>query len=411
MNTEDASTALCVKSAILHPKGILGRWTDDCSQNRRPPSASKWGRGGKGKDKGGRMNASREKNPSAFFVSAIPDLRLLTINLFPSRGAEERRSLTISLSFDIILITWNDMKTKIKDFLDTLDRSPRTISAYRFALNRFMQIVGEDAELSLDAYKKFLVAIKSKSPSTKGIFGTAVRQFYAFHKACNPYELKDATKHYTRNQGKRITNFNREAVEKVIVYCEALNMGASASLSANLEALRDRAFVLTLVDTGLRISEACALKRGDIDWMEGRAIIIGKGDKQAVIRFSTRSLEALKAYLHARAVVDPNSRIPLGSQPLFARHDIRAGKKIRPITTGGMWKAIKSRIEEAGVGRNEVRIHDFRHYFVTMTYLAKGNLKLSQELARHESITTTNRYAHFGSEADKAYDEIFNKKK
>jgi site-specific recombinase XerD len=74
-----------------------------------------------------------------------------------------------------------------------------------------------------------------------------------------------------------------------------------------------------------------------------------------------------------------------------------------------MWKAIKDRITEAGVDRHMVRIHDFRHYFVTMTYLAKGNLKLSQELARHESISTTNRYAHFGSEADIAYDEIFNK--
>jgi site-specific recombinase XerD len=67
-------------------------------------------------------------------------------------------------------------------------------------------------------------------------------------------------------------------------------------------------------------------------------------------------------------------------------------------------------IEDAGLERSAVRIHDFRHYFVTMTYLAKGNLKLSQELARHESINTTNRYAHFGSETDVAYDEIFNRK-
>src|SRR5688500_31010 len=294
------------------------------------------------------------------------------------------------------------MKTQINDFLDTLDRSPKTIFAYRNALEQFIKAVGEDAEMNIESYTAFLKAIKSKSPSTKGIYTTAVRQLYAFCKAGNSDELKEATKHYTRNQGKRIVNFNREAVEKVIEFC--------SSLSGDLEALRDRAFVLTLVDTGLRISEACALKRSDIDWLEGRAIIIGKGDKQAVIRFSNRSIEALKVYLHARASVEPNSRIPLGSQPIFARHDIRASKKIRPITPGGMWKAIKSRIEEAGVERSAVRIHDFRHYFVTMTFLAKGNLKLSQELARHESISTTNRYAHFGGEADVAYDEIFNKR-
>jgi site-specific recombinase XerD len=303
-----------------------------------------------------------------------------------------------------------ELKTEIKRFLDTLDRSPRTVFTYKNALEQFVYAVGEkDVELNTEMYVKFLTKLKSKSPSTQRVYTTAVRKLYAFCKSGNMAELREATEHSTRKQGKRIVNFNREAVEKVIAHCEVLS--GSDSSRVTLEALRDRAFVLTLVDTGLRISEACALKRSDIDWMEQRAIIIGKGDKQAVIRFSNRSVEALKAYLYARATIDPNSRIPLGSQPLFARHDIRASKKVRPITAGGMWKAIKSRIEEAGVGRNEVRIHDFRHYFVTMTYLAKGDLKLSQELARHESISTTNRYAHLGSETDKAYDEIFNKRK
>lgn len=296
-----------------------------------------------------------------------------------------------------------ELKTEIKRFLDTLDRSPRTVFTYKNALEQFVYAVGEeDVELNTETYIAFLATLKSKSPSTQRVYTTAVRKFYTFCKSGNMVELKEATQHSTRKQGKRIVNFNREAVEKVITHC--------STLDGSLEALRDRAFVLTLVDTGLRISEACALKRSDLDWLEQRAIIIGKGDKQAVIRFSNRSVEALKAYLHARAGVDPNSRIPLGSQPLFARHDIRASKKVRPITSGGMWKAIKLRIEEAGVERSAVRIHDFRHYFVTMTYLAKGNLKLSQELARHESISTTNRYAHLGSEADTAYDEIFNKK-
>jgi site-specific recombinase XerD len=310
------------------------------------------------------------------------------------------------------------MESKIKAFLDTLDRSPRTIFAYRNALNQFISVAGEDAELNLATYIKFLNSIKSKAPATKRVYTTAVRKFYAFHKSWNADELKEATEHYTRLQGKRIVNFNREAVEKVITYCESLRADAESSPRENLEALRDRAFVLTLADTGLRISEACALKRGDIDWLEQRSIIIGKGDKQAVVYYSNRCIEALKAYLHARASVEPNSRTPLGSQPLFARHDIRASKKIRPISAGGMWKAIKGariqgikgRIEEAGVDRSLVRIHDFRHYFVTMTYLAKGNLKLSQELARHESINTTNRYAHFNTETAKAYDEIFNKR-
>lgn len=302
------------------------------------------------------------------------------------------------------------MTIQIDEFLSSLNRKKTTIVTYRYALRRFVEVVGVNAELNTETYIKFLKSIKNLSPSTNRIWRTAVLKFYAFCKAGNWAELEEATEHYTRKPGKRIVNFNREAVEKVVAYCELLNSSSSDSLGSRLETLRDRAFVLTLVDTGLRISEACSLKRGDIDWLEQRAIIIGKGDKQAVVRFSNRSIQALKTYLHARSAVDPNSRIPLTSQPLFARHDIRASKKIRPITPGGMWKAIKDRMTEASVDRHTVRIHDFRHYFVTMTYLAKGNLKLSQELARHENIATTNRYAHFGSETDVAYDEIFNKR-
>ena len=302
------------------------------------------------------------------------------------------------------------MKTEINRFLNTLDRSPQTIFAYRNGLAQFVKAVGEDAELNTETYAKFLISLKDKSASTQRVYLTAVLKFYAFCKTGNWAELKEVTEQYRRRSGKRIVRFNREAVEKVIEYCSQLN--------GELPALRDRAFVLTLADTGLRISEACALKRGDIDWQEARAIIVGKGDKQAVIRFSNRSIQALREYHTACASIEPNTRLPLKSQPVFARHDIRASRKIRPISASGMWTAIKGdpkqgitgRIEEAGVDRNLVRIHDFRHYFVTMTYLARGNLKLSQELARHESISTTTRYAHFGGEADIAYDEIFNKK-
>ena len=303
------------------------------------------------------------------------------------------------------------MQAQIHHFLDTLDLSQNTISAYRYGLQRFISIVGEDAPLNVETYETFLIAIKEFSPSTKQIWRSAVLGLYTFCKSRDLAEIKGITKHYTRKQGKRMVNFDREAIEKVIEYC--------SNLSGDLPALRDRAFVLTLADTGLRISEACALKRGDIDWMEARAVIIGKGDKQAVIRFSNRSIQAMRDYHTACASIEPNTRIPLRSQPVFLRHDIRASKKLKPISASGMWtaikgdpkQAIKGRIEEAGVDRSLVRIHDFRHYFVTMTYLAKRDIKLSQELARHSSIDTTNRYTHFGGEADVAYDEIFNKRK
>ncbi len=301
------------------------------------------------------------------------------------------------------------MRDQIEHFLSTLQRSPRTIATYRNALEQFIQIVGEDAPLNTETYIRFLRAIQDRSPATQLVYRTAVKRFFAFLRVGNWMELKEASEHYSRRQGKRIVHFDREAIEKIITSYEQVPLELSDVLD-RLTLLRDRAFILTLADTGLRISEACALHRGDIDWNEGRAIIIGKGDKQAVVRFSRRALNALRDYLQERDHHYPPARVPLASQPLFARHDRRASKRLRPITVGAMWKAIKRRMGEVGIDPHRVRIHDFRHYFVTLTYLAKGNLKLSQELARHESISTTSRYAHFSGELDQAYDEIFNQK-
>ena len=135
-------------------------------------------------------------------------------------------------------------------------------------------------------------------------------------------------------------------------------------------------------------------------------MVTGKGEKTAVVRLSKRSLAALKAYLLERQGYAWETGKPLGSTPLFIQH----GKvhTIKQMTTDGMRKSLKLRMMEAGVN---VRVHDFRHYFVTMVMLSSnGNLKLAQELARHESVQTTQRYAHFAnSDLDENYNVIFNK--
>ena len=177
-----------------------------------------------------------------------------------------------------------------------------------------------------------------------------------------------------------------------------------------LRALRDRAFLLTLADTGLRVHEACDLRRGDVDRNEGRAVIIGKGDKQAVVRFSSRALRTLRDYLSARSQLDGASNRPLTALPLFARHDKGAGKKVKPISTATGRNIVKDRVRQA-LGDDAVGTitpHSFRHYFVTTVLRASGNLKLAQELARHSNIQVTQRYAHLSDdELDKGYYDIF----
>jgi integrase/recombinase XerC len=164
----------------------------------------------------------------------------------------------------------------------------------------------------------------------------------------------------------------------------------------------------------LRVHEACELRRGDIDWNEGRATVIGKGNREAVVRFSARALAALKDYLAARAKLDGASGRALTALPLFARHDKGAGKKTKPITTATGRNIVTQRVGEAlgtdAVG--SITPHSFRHYFVTTVLRASGNLKLAQELARHKNIAITQRYAHLNDdELDQGYWEIFNDQK
>jgi integrase/recombinase XerC len=109
-------------------------------------------------------------------------------------------------------------------------------------------------------------------------------------------------------------------------------------------------------------------------------------------------------------VLDGASGKPLTTLPLFARHDLGAGKKIKPITTATGRNIVAQRVRESLGAEAEGTItpHSFRHYFVTTVLQGSGNLKLAQELARHKNIAVTQRYAHLSDdELDKGYEEVF----
>ena len=313
-------------------------------------------------------------------------------------------------------------------YLDTirLSRSEHTASTYRNALNSFRATLANHgypvkgtqiAEISEDAIAWFAADLKAYSPATERLYLTAVSGYYEYLVAERLVDLNLPRVHLlirqrARRPGVRLPQFPRNDIETVIEYAKNIDLTIYDNEHLKLQALRDRAFLLTLADTGLRVHEACKLRRGDIDWNEGQAIITGKGNKQAVIRFSDRSLKVLKEYLNARATLDGASGRPLTSLPLFARHDRRAGKKVKPITTRTGQNIINQRVKEA-LGKDAVGTitpHSFRHYFVTTVLLASGNLKLAQELARHSNIAITQRYAHLSNdELDRGYHEIFNK--
>jgi integrase/recombinase XerC len=309
-------------------------------------------------------------------------------------------------------------------------RLKNTAITYTKAMKSFLSMLTENnldpeaspaANLTEDVLADYAIYLKDYAPATERLYIQAAQGFYKFLAAerladINLPRLELLLKQRVRRTGIRLPQFPAKDIERVLEFVTTLeNLSTQTEDTQNdkLRALRDRAFLLTLADTGLRVHEACALRRGDIDWNEGRAVIIGKGDKQAVVRFSTRSLQALRDYLSQRASLDGRSGKPLSSLPLFARHDKGAGKKVKPITTTTGRNIVDERVKQAlGESANgNITPHSFRHYFVTTVLRGSGNLKLAQELARHANIQVTQRYAHLSDdELDKGYYEIFEKK-
>ncbi len=317
------------------------------------------------------------------------------------------------------------VKAAICDFLENvrLARSRNTYTTYAFAMRSFEQMLRERrfdlaspcSYLAEDAIAWFAVKLKTQSPATEQVYLQAATSFYKYLAAEGLSDVNLARAELLRRQrgrrpGIRLPQFPASEIQQVLSYVSDEAFLLRDADVERLRAMRDRAFLLTLADTGLRVHEACGLRRGDVDWNEGRAVVIGKGDKQAVVRFSRRSISSLQAYLRARAPLDGQSGRPLASLPLFARHDKGAGQKVKPITTNTGRNIVSERVREALGSAEAAQItpHSFRHYFVTTVLRASGNLKLAQELARHASVQVTQRYAHLSNdELDKGYYDVF----
>ncbi len=307
-----------------------------------------------------------------------------------------------------------------------LARSVNTARTYAKAAGIFRTVLEKHglkptdtpiANLSEDGITWLVAYLKGQSPATERLYVQSIAGFYQHVAAdrlaeINLPRIKLLIHQRARKPGLRLPQFPSDDIVRLIEYVQGPGFTEGLTGQERLRAIRDRAFLLTLADTGLRVHEACNLRRGDVDMNEGQALVIGKGDKQAVVRFSGRALKALRDYLAARAMLDGNSGKPLGSLPLFARHDKGAGHKIKAITTTTGRNIVRERVVQALGEASSGRItpHSLRHYFVTTVLRASGNLKLAQEMARHTSMQVTQRYAHLSNdELDKAYDDIFNK--
>lgn len=143
-------------------------------------------------------------------------------------------------------------------------------------------------------------------------------------------------------------------------------------------AKRDIAVLSLLYGSGLRVSEALALRRSDMPLRDALSVR-GKGGKVRRVPVLPVSREAAAAYLAA---------LPMDLRPDEA---LFRGQRGRPLGARAVQKAVERMRLALGLPAS-VTPHALRHSFATHLLAAGGNLRTIQELLGHAALSTTQVY-------------------
>ncbi len=151
--------------------------------------------------------------------------------------------------------------------------------------------------------------------------------------------------------------------------------------------IRDWAILHVALDSGLRVSEICALELRDVllDPLHAALIVRdGKGGKKRGVKMGTALRDHLAQFMAWKAEVgEPTS----DRSPLFV--SARGGA----LTRSAVYRIFRGRADAAGIPER-FSIHSCRHTYASMLYRASSfNLRLVQKQLGHRSIQTTQIYA------------------
>lgn len=141
---------------------------------------------------------------------------------------------------------------------------------------------------------------------------------------------------------------------------------------------RDSAILWFLLDTGVRASELCGIRRKDVDFQGKRCTILGKGNKHRTVAFGGTTAKALWNYLKD----DPRDE----DDPLFI------SERGEPLTRSGLLQLVARLGKGAKIEAVRCSPHTFRHTFAVEFLRAGGNVFTLQQLLGHTDLKMTNRY-------------------
>jgi integrase/recombinase XerD len=185
---------------------------------------------------------------------------------------------------------------------------------------------------------------------------------------------------------------------------ETLNLDRTVDLVTSPEpdddlALRDRAILELLYAAGLRVSELCGLRAGDLNLAAGYVRCLGKGHKERVTPVGRKACDAIEAYLeHLRPQLIDRG-VQRGRWPAPVTPKVAATLPLFLSRTGGpldrtvVWRMVRREATRQGIA-GKVSPHTLRHSFATHLLEGGADLRVVQELLGHADVTTTEIYTH-----------------
>ena len=184
-----------------------------------------------------------------------------------------------------------------------------------------------------------------------------------------------------------IQTITTEEFEKLLLACTPPH---ETGPFAERAAVRNRAILWLLYDTGIRVSELINLRIDDLDRKKGVVTVMGKGSKERRIALGQNCLRNLSYYLDKHRP-DEEELADWGS---MGEDHLFLSETRQPLTKNRMEMLFKRLKERAGITGKRISPHIFRHTFA-MNYLIKSNDPFSlQELLGHEDLTTVLNYIH-----------------
>jgi len=315
----------------------------------------------------------------------------------------------------------------IEDFLGALRKSPNTVTTYRYGLRKFVAFLTAEG---LEAESAHVTALKTghvvdfaasllpqnrqtrddiAATRTANTYTAAVRKFYK-HLVANDFHPTLSLEKMTlqlQAQGDAFTapppDVRTRDLDRILRHLDAQPTGETPE--AELRRRKVAAMVRFLYRTGTRVSECCALKRGDIDLEDGTAFVFrGKGGKSRRVYFDTGTAAALTRYWAAR--LDGAQPVTLASLPAFSGRDT-PGKPGTAITPRTVERIVREVSQGAGVVAH-VTPHTFRHGLATQLVERRTPAPVVQRVLGHANLATTQVYVHLvDAEVRAEYQEAF----